>query len=108
LQAIEVLYTQYYEPKLDRLIRILSGFVFLGSPHPSFENPHEWTKLPIYLRAKTKLSKHAIDRNASQVSAVARISEMFKELAATLPVLTIVETKPTNIGSTFISSKRLV
>lgn len=103
---VGVLYEHFYEPSHEALIHLLSGVLFLGCPHPTFDKPQEWAKLAFILKATTKLSKKTIDRSAGQVSAVANISKEFDDSGTTFPILSAFEGRATKIGGNFVSSKK--
>lgn len=106
IKAIGVLYEQFYETSHEALIRLLSGVLFLGCPHPTFDKPQEWAKLASILKATTKLSKKTIDRSAGQVSAVANISKKFDDSGTAFPILSAFEGRATKIGGNLVSSKK--
>ena len=106
MQAIGVLYDQYWELSFERLIGILSGIVLLGSPHPMSERPQDLDKLNLLLRSSTKLSKKVIERNIQLLPAIASVSQKFNDSGTKVPILSAFEAKSTKVGRNLFSPKR--
>ena len=107
-QTLGTLSKNFHQPHFEKLLCRLAGLVYLGTPHPTFDKPQEWSRLSHLLKACTKLSWKAIERSAAQISSTARISRLFDDAGFQLPVLSIYEGKPTKISSKFMGSKREV
>ncbi|KAF2673381.1 hypothetical protein BT63DRAFT_421538 [Microthyrium microscopicum] len=105
-QTIGTLHAEYYKLNYDKVISILSGIVFLGCPHLTYEQPQTWFKISALLRAATDLSKDNINKAAGQVSVIARICQTFKESRTPVPILSAVEGKTTKIETKMMVSRK--
>ena len=101
-----MLYERYYEDLFQKIISTLSGVIFLGSPHPTYDKVREWDKLSLILKACTKISKKQIDRAARKMATIANVSRKYELARTPIHVLSVYETRPTRVGSELFSSKR--
>ncbi|OQU94534.1 Tetratricopeptide repeat-containing protein [Cladophialophora immunda] len=104
--VVAVLCSQFYRRTFEDIIARLAGIVFLGAPHPTFENSQLWSKLPLLLRSSTRLPKSVIGSSIALVSTIARICQSFDEVVPEVPVLSVYEGKATKLPSAFLNSKR--
>lgn len=93
-----MIYEQYHNPIFDRLIRIFTAIVFLGCPHPTFDEAQRWEKVPLILRANPSLPKGAADQASKNVAAIANISKAFDESNHDIEIISAFESRPTRVG----------
>jgi hypothetical protein len=97
VKAIGVIYEQYHNPTFDRLIRTFAAIVFLGCPHPTFDEPQQWAKVSLILKANPCLPKVAIEQAGNNVAEIANISKAFDESNHDIDIISAFEGKPTRI-----------
>jgi hypothetical protein len=101
-------YSLNYNPTFQRLLDVHSGIVFLGTPHPTYENRTNWPVLSHILRATVKLPKASLEQAETEAAIIANVSFKFEEAGIEVPILTAYETKPTKINSGMLSPRKMV
>lgn len=91
----------YRDVSWRRVVAVLSGIVFLGTPHVTHNNVSAWDQLPLLLQSlsKTRLSDKKIALLKDFTLLVPQITEKFDHQAkTTLDILTAYESKPSRTG----------
>ncbi|GES60666.1 tetratricopeptide repeat-domain-containing protein [Aspergillus terreus] len=82
---------------IGRVLNIIAGVVFFGTPHPRTKEDKEWWRLTALLKLVGGLPKSFIGQSEADANAAARICEDFEQSGLEATVLTIYETKQTKV-----------
>jgi hypothetical protein len=103
------LHERYFDPVHQKLINLLSGVVFLGTPHPTYKNEKRWPYLGLILRSKSKFPKVVLAQAELEAAIVANVSQKFEEIGLEIPIISVYEQRKTKIGEgLFRSTTELV
>jgi len=89
--------TDYADRKL--IMELHAGTIFLGTPHPTYNERSRWTALSLLLQHSLKLPKHIILQTENNAAAMANISLKFEEAGILARVLSLFETQPSKVSS---------
>ena len=102
------MHEKYFDPTYQKLIHVLAGVVFLGTPHPTYKNEKTWPRLGSILRSKSKFSRPIIAEAELEAAIVANVSQRFEEIGLEIPIVSVYEQKKTRIGEGPLKAKELV
>lgn len=98
-----------FDPDRQRLLRIISGIVFLGTPHLSYRKQNVWKRLGAILQSNSKFAKKLIAQAEDEAAILANVCQKFVETGIDIPILSVYETKKTKIRSSWYSrGKKIV
>lgn len=83
---------------------MVSGLVFLGTPHPTFMKEHN--KLDNILSSIARLSKKLLDDIAMESATVCNVSLRFEEVYFRHPIITAYEAQVTKFRTGSLTTSR--
>lgn len=90
-----------------KIYDIYRGSILFGTPHPTRAKVESWSKLNRILKLGPHCDKTQILRAEAERQVLLNVSKTFAERLTDFPVLTICESKKTNVSNGLFGSSRL-
>ena len=84
-------------PENQQLLNLVSGLVFLGTPHPTWSRRQDWSLLSPNLKFSLNVSSTLLAQAEMEANAAASISQKFQECGIEAPVISAFEQRKTKV-----------
>jgi hypothetical protein len=108
MQALVTASERYHTPNAKRLLEALSGIIFLGCPHPKYEQRESWPYLSLLLKTVSRLPKLVLAKAELESNVLENSCRKFEEADFRVDVISAYETIETRIRSSLWRSQKSV
>jgi hypothetical protein len=108
MQALVTASEPYHTPNAKRLLKGLSGIIFLGCPHPKYEQRESWPYLSLLLKTVSRLPKLVLAKAELESNVLENSCRKFEEADFRVDVISAYETIETRIRTSLWRSQKSV
>ena len=78
--------------RFGRFLNLVSGIVFLGTPHITYQNKESWPSVTDLLRYVSKFPKAVLSQAELETNSLADTCREFEDIGMSFPVISTYET----------------